>query len=105
MIITTKIFESCLICKCKTHLRLRGETALASEFDLVHRRWVDRYKDSALQILRDRYHLDSDHSYEIWGTVVLKHFIDLPRNTPEIVTCDRLFKIPRGFHPVSGSLS
>lgn len=62
MIITTKIFESYLICKCKTHLRLRGETTLASEFDLVHRRWVDRYKDSALQILRDRYHLDSDHS-------------------------------------------
>jgi hypothetical protein len=35
MIITTKIFESYLICKYKTHLRLRGET-LASEFDL----WV-----------------------------------------------------------------
>lgn len=62
MIITTNIFESHLICKYKIHLRLRGETALASEFDVVQRRWVDRYKDSALQTLRDRYHLDSDHS-------------------------------------------
>jgi predicted RecB family nuclease len=60
--VTTEIFQSYLSCKYKTHLRLRGEIALASEFDLVHRRWVDRYKDSALRILKDRYHLDSDHS-------------------------------------------
>ena len=62
MIITTNIFESYLNCKYKIYLRLRGETTLASEFDLVQRGWVDRYKDSALQTLRDRYHLDSDHS-------------------------------------------
>lgn len=62
--ISNDIFEDYLRCKYKTHLRLRGETTLASEFDLVHRRWIDRYKDSALQILRDRYRLDNEKPLE-----------------------------------------
>jgi len=61
MIITTKIFESYLICKYKMHLRLQGKL-LPQNLTLSIGEWVDRYKDSALQILRDRYHLDSDHS-------------------------------------------
>lgn len=62
MMVTTDIFESHLSCKYKTYLRLRGETTLTSEFDLIHTQWTARYKDRVLQILRERYHLDSDHS-------------------------------------------
>jgi hypothetical protein len=62
MMVNTDIFESHLSCKYKTYLRLRGKTTLTSEFDLIHTEWTTRYKDRVLQILRDRYHLDSGHS-------------------------------------------
>lgn len=61
MIITTEIFEGYLSCKYKTHLRLREKTNHVSEFSLVHRQWIERYKDRALQILKDQYHLDNEH--------------------------------------------
>jgi predicted RecB family nuclease len=60
--ITTDIFESHLSCKYKTYLRLQGKTSLTSEFNLIHKQWTDQYKNRVLQILRDRYHLDSGHS-------------------------------------------